>query len=125
MISKAREFALPRVTFECCRYENYAPDRQFEAVRLVGVFGWYVPWPGNDDALRRARGLLIDEGILIATYVPPRNLFHWFKSLVFPRRTIVVSARRFKAIAHSAGFDYLFSIDTATSVHAFLRRRPG
>jgi len=125
MIAKARELGPANATFACCRYENYTSDRLFDAVRLGGVVGWYAPWPGNADALRRARALLVRDGIVVATYVPPRNLLQWLKSLLFPRRTVVISRRRFLAMARAAGFELLFAVETAHSVQAFLRARPG
>src|SRR5579863_10433314 len=50
-------------------FASYAPDQQFDAVNLVGVFGHYVPWTGNEAALHKARTLLRSGGIVSLAYV--------------------------------------------------------
>lgn len=121
MIAKARESVVPRATFQCCRYEDFISDQPFDVVRLGGVVGWYAPWPGNEAMLRRARKLLSSGGIVIASYVPPRGLVQWVKALSLPRRTVLIPAHKFLAMARACGLHHLFSIVGEYSYHAFLR----
>lgn len=61
-------------------------------------------------------------GLVIATYVRPRHGFDFAKSLVFPRRTTVITKAKFLRVAAAAGLTHLFSIETPHASQAFLRK---
>jgi SAM-dependent methyltransferase len=125
MIEKARELApqigLERVEFVQGKFEDYQPAGLFDAVNLVGVIGWYVPWIGNEHLLEKTRAMLRPGGLAVFSFVKPRTLFHRLKAALFPGRTVVISEARFSRLTARSGLQTLLSIDAGPNVYVFCR----
>jgi SAM-dependent methyltransferase len=102
----AQAIHTPRVSFVCGDFRDY-DGTGFDAVSIVGLVGWYMPWTGNEWALTKVRAMLNPGGLLIASHTPPRNLLHRGKELAFPRRTVVLNRARFLRMMERHGFSEL------------------
>lgn len=123
MIAEARRFGITNARFECGRFETYLDEKPFDVVNIGGVIGWYAPWVGNGDVLRRAAKMIAPNGIVVATYVPPRTIIAKIKCIVARGHTVVTWPSTFAAIADNAGLAPLFSLDRGNRVTIFLRRK--
>ena len=126
MIDEARvlatELGTARAEYVCARFEDYMHERPFDAVRMLGVYGWYRPWKGNENVLRRVRDLLAPGGVAVLSHVPPRGLLDRAKALLAPSRTVVLGADRFTAMLEASAFSPISAIDTGHARVVVARR---
>jgi SAM-dependent methyltransferase len=112
MVAKAEPH--PRVSYMCADFANY--EGTFDAISVAGTYGWYEPWTGREWVLEKCRSMLAPNGILIASYTPPKSAFQRVKEIVFPRRTVVIDRQRFIGMARRAGFEEVIGFHRLNAV---------
>ena len=63
------ELNLEDVEFRCETFDTFMPSRQYDVVRMPGIYGWYVGWHGRMHVLDKVRGLLIAGGVAVLSFV--------------------------------------------------------
>lgn len=84
-------------------FEEFESTEPFDAIRLTGVYGWYLSWHRRGAVLEKAFRLLKPSGIVLLSYLPPRTLFGVAKAALAPARTKLIFRRRFLAMVTAAG----------------------
>ncbi len=118
----AREAGLSGASYQRATFEDFAADGLFDAVRMVGIYGWYLPWHGRQGALDRVRDLLVPGGIALLSFVPAIGLTRQLKVALAPGRTVVIPERRFVRMARRAGLAPMFSLRQPHVDLMFLRK---
>lgn len=115
----ASELGLERIEFVHDKFESFRSPELFDVINLGGVVGWYAPWIGNEHVLEKVRAMLRPQGMAVFSFVKPRNWFHEFKALLFPRRTVLIREERFLRLVEGAGFQVAFLVDAIINVYVF------
>ena len=104
----------PRVSLECADFGAY--EGHFDAISVAGTYGWYEPWTGREWVFEKCRSMLAPNGILIASYLPPKSAFERTKEIAFPRRTVVITRQRFIRMARRSGFEEILGLHRVSTV---------
>lgn len=103
-------FGITHATYSCTAFETFDPIERFDAVRLVGTFGWYTSWYGQQHILYKVSKILNNDGIAIVSHVPPANILMTIKAAVALGRTIIFPEKRLQNMASKAGLSAMFVI---------------
>ncbi len=108
MIKKAEElkarFGLANIDYRTVRFEDFQDTACFDGLSLIGVFGWYTPWKGKEAMLIKAAFCLVEGGIAVFSYVPPKTVFQLLKCMLLPGRTMLIRRNTFLSKLSAAGF---------------------
>lgn len=116
---------LKNIEYVTGKFEDYRSTTRFDVLSLVGVFGWYVPWRGRADILRRTADLLKPGGLACVSYVPPRSLLAWAKTVFFPGATVNIRKASFYRALQAAGFVPVLEMDYPHATVVFAQKQDG
>jgi SAM-dependent methyltransferase len=128
MIAAAERFRakhrIDRAIYACSTFEDFEPHRGLDAIRLTGVYGWYMPWRGKAAVLEKTFRLLNPSGIALLSYVAPATPLQAAKAILAPARTVVTFRRQILGMVRSAGLAAMLEVRTSSSAVLFARK-PG
>ena len=104
------------------RFEDFPVGQAFDAISLIGVYGWYLPWIGNEAMLSRATAHLRDGGIAVFSYVRPKTAFEYLKNLLLPGRTVLIRPSQFYRRLAAASLTRLLEIELPHAVIVLARK---
>ncbi|MGO9787217.1 MAG: class I SAM-dependent methyltransferase [Stellaceae bacterium] len=115
---------LRRIDFLVSRFEDLPEIEQFDVVRVRGIYGSYMPWPGHESAIDKVARLLKPTGLAISSYNRPRNALHTVKSKLLPKGTLAITEKAFMALWADRGFEHVLTIKPGNIYVAVFRFKP-
>lgn len=129
MIAAAERFRdehrIDRAAYACSTFEDFEPGRAMDAIRLTGVYGWYMPWRGRKAVLEKAFHLLNPSGIALLSYMAATTPLQVAKAVLAPARTVVTFRRRILAMVRAAGLAPMLEVRTPSTAVLFARKPSG
>jgi len=116
------EFSVRNSDYACLTFEEFKATEKLDAIRLTGVYGWYLSWHRSAGVLAKAFRLLDPAGIAVLSYVPPKSPVMAAKAILAPARTVVIFRRRFLAMVGASGFVPMFEIRLPHTTVLFARK---
>lgn len=116
------EFGIRGADYVRSTFEEFEPTGAFDAIRLTGVYGWYLSWRGRGAILEKTFRLLRPSGVALLSYQPPTSLIAVAKAVLAPARTKVIFRRRFLAMVTAAGLTPMLELWRGESRILFARK---